>query len=176
MPQICSGFALNEQKLQFSRTIIYSRVITQSFPRKAFFIWLEQDSQIWRHVWRQLGDSTRSPLQQHCLREIHEHANNIPARDHGLFPEQTLLPCSSARTKKPSCITPARSLMFCMKASSRRSRVRETVKLPEVGCSERHQASRVWEQGKKAKPKATLDPASSEQPSIIEDLEHERVT
>ncbi|CAL5993377.1 Hypothetical_protein [Hexamita inflata] len=37
------------------------------------------------------------------------------------------------------------------------------------------QASRVWEQGKKAKPKATLDRTSSEQPSRIEDLEHERV-
>ncbi|CAL6050896.1 Hypothetical_protein [Hexamita inflata] len=40
---------------------------------------------------------------------------------------------------------------------------------------ERRQASRVWEQGKKAKPKATLDRTGSEQPSTIEDLEHERV-
>ncbi|CAL6080602.1 Hypothetical_protein [Hexamita inflata] len=50
--------------------------------------------------------------------------------------------------------------------------VPETVKLPE---EERCQASRVWGQGKKAKPKATLDRTGSEQPSTIEDLEHERV-
>ncbi|CAL6005417.1 Hypothetical_protein [Hexamita inflata] len=56
-----------------------------------------------------------------------------------------------------------------------RSKVRETVKLPEEGHRERRQASRVWEQGKKAKPKATLDRTGSEQPSTIEDLEHERV-
>ncbi|CAL6090923.1 Hypothetical_protein [Hexamita inflata] len=55
---------------------------------------------------------------------------------------------------------------------SRRSKVRETVKLPEEG---HRQASRVWEQGKKAKPKATLDRTGSEQPSTIEDMEHERV-
>ncbi|CAL6033008.1 Hypothetical_protein [Hexamita inflata] len=65
--------------------------------------------------------------------------------------------------------------MLCMKAPSRRSKVRETVKLPEEGHYERRQASRVWEQGKKAKPKATLDRMGSEQPSRIEDLEHERV-
>ncbi|CAL6066727.1 Hypothetical_protein [Hexamita inflata] len=65
--------------------------------------------------------------------------------------------------------------MLCMKAPSRRSKVRETVKLPEEGHYERRQASRVWEQGKKAKPKATLDRTGSEQPSRIEDLEHERV-
>ncbi|CAL6041810.1 Hypothetical_protein [Hexamita inflata] len=70
-----------------------------------------------------------------------------------------------ALTKKPSC----------MKALSRRSKVRETVKLPEEGHRERHLASRVWEQGKKAKPKATLDRTGSEQPSTIEDMEHERV-
>ncbi|CAL6022381.1 Hypothetical_protein [Hexamita inflata] len=65
--------------------------------------------------------------------------------------------------------------MLCMKAPSRRSKVRETVKLPEEGHYERRQASRVWEQGKKAKPKATLDRTGSEQPSRIEDLEYERV-
>ncbi|CAL6054252.1 Hypothetical_protein [Hexamita inflata] len=65
--------------------------------------------------------------------------------------------------------------MLCMKAPSRRSKVRETVKLPEEGHRERRQASRVWEQGKKAKPKATLDRTGSGQPSTIEDLEHERV-
>ncbi|CAL6035063.1 Hypothetical_protein [Hexamita inflata] len=65
--------------------------------------------------------------------------------------------------------------MLCMKAPSRRSKVRETVKLPEEGHRERRQASRVWEQGKKAKPKATLDRTGSEQPSTIEDMEHERV-
>ncbi|CAL6035518.1 Hypothetical_protein [Hexamita inflata] len=32
---------------------------------------------------------------------------------------------------------------------------------------------RLREQGEKAKPKATLDPAVSEQPLIIEDLQHE---
>ncbi|CAL5980217.1 Hypothetical_protein [Hexamita inflata] len=58
---------------------------------------------------------------------------------------------------------------------SRRSKVRETVKLPEEGHRERRQASRVWDQGKKAKPKATLDRTGSEQPSTIEDMEHERV-
>ncbi|CAL6099049.1 Hypothetical_protein [Hexamita inflata] len=47
--------------------------------------------------------------------------------------------------------------MLCMEAPSRRSKVRETVKLPEEWHRERRQASRVWEQGKKAKPKATLD-------------------
>ncbi|CAL5991490.1 Reverse_transcriptase (RNA-dependent DNA polymerase) [Hexamita inflata] len=52
------------------------------------------------HVWRQSGDSTRSSLQRHCVREIHEHANNIPARDHGLLPKQTLLPCSGARQRR----------------------------------------------------------------------------
>ncbi|CAL6049772.1 Hypothetical_protein [Hexamita inflata] len=31
----------------------------------------------------------------------------------------------------------------------------------------------VWEQGKKMKPKATLDRTGSEQPLIIEDLQHE---
>ncbi|CAL6047357.1 Hypothetical_protein [Hexamita inflata] len=65
--------------------------------------------------------------------------------------------------------------MLCMKAPSRRSKVKETVKLPEEGHRERRQASRVWEQGKKAKPKATLDRTGSGQPSTIEDLEHERV-
>ncbi|CAL6050103.1 Hypothetical_protein [Hexamita inflata] len=65
--------------------------------------------------------------------------------------------------------------MLCMKAPSQRSKVRETVKLPEEGHRERRQVSRVWEQGKKAKPKATLDRTGSEQPSTIEDLEHERV-
>ncbi|CAL6021842.1 Hypothetical_protein [Hexamita inflata] len=56
--------------------------------------------------------------------------------------------------------------MLCMKAPSQRCKVRETVKLPEEGHRERHLASRVWEQDKKAKPKATLDPAGSEQPLI----------
>ncbi|CAL5975464.1 Hypothetical_protein [Hexamita inflata] len=62
--------------------------------------------------------------------------------------------------------------MLCMKAPSWRNKVRETVKLPEQGY---RQASRVWEQGKKARPKATLDQMGSKQPSTIEDLEHERV-
>ncbi|CAL5993573.1 Hypothetical_protein [Hexamita inflata] len=45
--------------------------------------------------------------------------------------------------------------MLCMKAPSQRSKVRETVKLPEEG----HRDDRT----------------GSEQPSTIEDLEHERV-
>ncbi|CAL5978837.1 Hypothetical_protein [Hexamita inflata] len=39
----------------------------------------------------------------------------------------------------------------------------------------KNQQQKVWEQGKKAKPKATLDRTGSEQPSTIEDMEHERV-
>ncbi|CAL5979809.1 Hypothetical_protein [Hexamita inflata] len=51
------------------------------------------------------------------------------------------------------------------------TKVRETVKLPEEG---HRQASRAWEQGKKAKPKAMLDRTGSEQRREL-NLEHERV-
>ncbi|CAL6011173.1 Hypothetical_protein [Hexamita inflata] len=56
--------------------------------------------------------------------------------------------------------------MLCMKAPSRQSQVRETVKLPEEGHREGVGARQEGEaQGN----------AGSEQPSRIEDLEHERV-
>ncbi|CAL6007967.1 Hypothetical_protein [Hexamita inflata] len=62
-----------------------------------------------------------------------------------------------------------------MKQSQQNMVRRETATPPEEGHYERRQASRVREQGKKAKPKETLDRTGSEQPSRIEDLEHERV-
>ncbi|CAL6071926.1 Hypothetical_protein [Hexamita inflata] len=62
-----------------------------------------------------------------------------------------------------------------MKQSQQNMVRRETATPPEEGHYERRQASRVREQDKKAKPKATLDRTGSEQPSRIEDLEHERV-
>ncbi|CAL6116172.1 Hypothetical_protein [Hexamita inflata] len=56
------------------------------------------------------GDNRVIPLDLRYNGTVYQKSMNMLTTflpDHGLLPKQTLLPCSGALTKKPSCITPA---------------------------------------------------------------------